>query len=335
MANQTSNPPDTLPEDLICACTGLRLEAFRDQLQSNPDLSFEEILHKTGAGGDCTACLLDLEYFFVSTPRTGARTTRSTSASMKPERSLKRKIFDFIDDHSPLVPITLKNRFPLVAGSDLEQRVWVSNRSLLFEGERTAPPFKVALVVRDENGKICHRENRTIDSEDALEMSVSQYISPPASNDAPLSIGSVEVIRKGTKQGFRGTTRPQTEILAPDGTCSVHGQDYKYPGERWFSCIYQPKDQRVFLSFINFSSSVNRVGLSYPMNVTALGIDPRQTKLEIEPHGAVIHEVLISDDEAEKISGRLVAFKWSCSAEYNCHIFCATPNLDRLSIDHS
>jgi hypothetical protein len=335
MTTHSSNPPDTLPEDLICACTGLRLDAYREKLLANPDLSFEGILQSTGAGASCTACLLDLEYFYVSTPRTGSQPTGSASVSMATERSLKRKIFDFIDDHSPPVPFILRDRFPVIAGAGLDQHIWVSNRSLLFEGERAAPAFKIAVTVRNGDGKVCHRESRVVEPEDALDLPVSHLIATSTTEDDAFSVGSVEVRRQGTEQGFRGTTRPQTEILARDGSCSVHGQGYKYPGERWFSCVHHPKDQRVFISFINFANAPNDVALSYPMNVDNIGVEARHLTFKIPPHGAIIHEIQLTEEEANQISDRQVAMRWICSAGYNSHIFCATPDLGRLSIDHS
>lgn len=326
--------PETQPDDLICACTGLRLDAYRRELQENPELSFDDVLQKTGAGGSCTACLLDLEYFYVSLPRGKATSGATAKVSKTDDRSLKRKLFDFIDGISPLVPYKLANRFPVVAGAALDQHVWVSNRSLLFEGERCAPGFDVEVTVRNADGRIVHQEHRAVEPESALDISVSRLIDPPAES-TPLAVGSVEVVRRGKKQGFRGTTRPQTEILARDGACSVHGQSYKYPGEKWFSFAHTPDDQRVFLSFINFADTQNRITLEYPMNAEDLGVEPRHVEIELPANGAQIHEVSVTRGEAAALAGRHLAVKWTTSGEYNCHIFCASPDLGRFSIDHS
>ncbi|MDA0654821.1 MAG: (2Fe-2S)-binding protein [Proteobacteria bacterium] len=334
-ATAPDTPQDTAPDELICACTGLRLDAFRAELDSNPSLSFDDILKKTGAGGSCTACLLDLEYFYVSMPRNNAQASGTGTTSKTSDCSFKRKLFDFIDDCSPLVPYELKERLPVISGAGMEQHLWVSNRSLMFEGNRSAPPFKVSLKVRNAAGEIRHREKRTVEPESALDLPMSHFIDQPTGSDGALSVGSVEIRRRGTHPGFRGTTRTQTEILARDGACSVHAQGYKLPGDRWFSFAHQPQDQRVFISFINFANSHNQIALSYPMNATDLGIEPRRFDFNVPPNGAVIHEVVVTQAEADAIKGRQVALKWNCSDEYNSHIFCATPDLGRISIDHS
>lgn len=335
-APETANAaPQRRTDELICACTDLRLGEYRRLLQANPNLSFDDVLAQTGAGGACTACLLDLEYFYVSTPRDAAPDAKGITTNRKPKRSLKRRIFDFIDSISPPVPYTLPARLPVIAGAGLVQNVWVSNRSLMFEGETSAPPFKVMVTVRDAAGEVRHRETHTVEPEDALMLTVSAFIAPPADATLPLAVGSVEITRRGTRRGFRGTTRPQTEILARDGACSVHAQNYKIPGERWFSFAHQPQDQRVFLSFINFAGRPNTVSLSYPMNAEDIGIAPRRFDITLPAHGATLHEIDINAAKADALSGRHLTLKWTCSSEYNCHIFCATPDLGRFSIDHS
>ena len=335
MVKKKSIPvPDAKPDDLICACKGLRVKDYHKELKENPELSFEDVLNKTGAGSSCTACLLDLEYFYVSLPREKSVSDKAAKASMAGERSLKRKIFDFIDKISPSVPYKLANRFPIISGAGIDQHIWVSNRSLLFEGDRCGPSFDVDFTARDAAGNICHRQRLNVEPEAALNLMFSKFITPPQDN-SELAVGSVEVIRRGRKQGFRGTTRPQTEILARDGTCSVHGQSYKYPGEKWFSLTHIPKDQRVFLSFINFAATENKVTIEYPMNVEDLQLEQRCFVTKIPGNGAHIHEIKVTNSEATALAGRHLAIKWSASAEYNCHIVCASSDLGRFSIDHS
>lgn len=326
--------PNAIADDLVCACHGLRLGDYQRQLKENSELSFEDILRKTGAGATCTVCLLDLEYFYVNTPRDKPQVNRNSGVSKKDNRSIKRKVFDFIDKISPAVPYKLANRFPVISGPGIDQHIWVSNRSLLFEGKHCGPSFDVNFIVRDSCGNICHQESKNVMPEAALDFPVSNFITPPQDENT-ISVGSIEVVRRGCRPGSRGTTRPQTEILAKSGACSVHGQSYKYPGERWFSLTHSPEDQRVFLSFINFSKHQNQVIIEYPMDVPDLQIEKRKISASIPGNGAHIHEILITSEEANFFAGHHLAIKWTASHEYNCHIFCASPDLSRFSIDHS
>src|SRR5207244_3100944 len=56
-------------DEVVCGCTNLRLPQLQAMLSANPNMSFDELLNRTSAGKNCTACLLDLEYYFVAAPR--------------------------------------------------------------------------------------------------------------------------------------------------------------------------------------------------------------------------------------------------------------------------
>lgn len=320
--------------ELVCACENLNLGDYKSFLAGNADATFEEVLVLTKAGTTCTACLLDLEYHFVASSHQAGSGETSASAVVASgdERSIKRRIFDFLDRHSPLVPFKLVERLPVIAGPGIEQRLWVSNRSLLFEGNRSAPAYKLEVTIRDASGKVRHIERCTVAPEAAFELPVSPFITAPG-DDGSLSIGSMEIRRSSTMPGVRGTTRPQTEILAPNGACSVHAQAYKTAGEKWFTTFHQPADQRVFLSYINFKKSPLNIELRYPMNADDIGVPARSHKFVIPPFGAVLIE--LDPLEVEKLGQRELTLNWTSDGEYNCHIFCATPDLTRMSIDHS
>ena len=145
----------------------------------------------------------------------------------------------------------------------------------------------------------------------------------------------MEIRRSSTTPGVRGTTRPQTEILAPNGACSVHAQAYKTAGEKWFTLFHQPADQRVFLSYINFKKTPLNIELRYPMNAEDIDVPARAHMFVIPPLGAIVTELDLSPQEVEKLGQRELTLNWTSDGEYNCHIFCATPDLTRMSIDHS
>lgn len=322
--------------EIICACVNLNRAAYKSFLAANPAATFEEVLAMTKAGATCTACLLDLEYHFVTASR--QRPTAARQANLpdvdRDQRGLKRRLFDFIDKWSPMVPFKLIERLPVICGADVEQRLWVSNRSLLFAGNRAAPPYNLEVTIRDAVGTVLHTLRHTVEPDASFEFPVSGYLSP-AHEAGDLTVGSMEIRRSSAFSGVRGTTRPQTEILAPNGACSVHAQAYKTPGEKWFSIYHRPADQRIFLSYISFKHAPIEIDLTYPMNAKDLGIEPSRHRLTIAPFGAVLHEICLTPEAAEMLDTRDMILRWTSDGEYNCHVFCATPDLSRLSIDHS
>ena len=323
-------------QGLLCACARLNLNEYRSILAENPEATFEEVLSMTKAGATCTACLLDLEFHFVETAhRTRSGKKGSVASKVADEgRSFKRRLYDLIDGFSPMVPFKLVERLPIISGHGIEQRLWISNRSLLFAGERAAPPYNLEVIIRDQDGRICRTEKRTVEPESSFEWTASADI-PAACGDDELSVGSMEIRRSSARPGVRGTTRPQTEILAPNGACSVHAQAYKTAGEKWFTTYHRPEDQRVFLTYISFQDTPLNIELRYPMNVSETGVEPKVSNFEIPPFGSVLTEIELSEEEIGKLGHRILTLNWSSDGEYNCHIFCATRDLSQFSIDHS
>jgi len=323
--------------EVLCACIGLHLGEYQELIATEPQISFEQILTRTGAGITCTACLLDLEYHFVAHPRSGQQVRSREGTDYKPVRSLKRRLYDFLDRISPPVRLRLLERLPVIVGPDIDQRIWVSNRSLMFEGERSAPPMEVLLTVRDDCGHVRHRHETIVEPESSCEFVVSDYLPQPLSTGGlpGLTVGSVEIERRATKPGVRGTTRPQTEIIARNGTCSVHSQAYKLSGSHGFSFFHDPADQRVFASFVNFRDASTRIVLEYPIGTEAARVKPQRHEFEIPALGAALHEIEIDDRTLAALKNRHVVMQWTVDGEYNCHFFCATPDLSVISIDHA
>ena len=328
-------------DEVVCACADLHRHELEAMIAKNPEISFDDILARTGAGGTCTACLLDLEYHFVSLPRArpapGAAETGFTRR--KDTRSLKRRLFDFLDGISPPVRYRLEERMPVILGEGIEQRVWIVNRSLMFEGEVTAPQMEVIFRIRDAEGRSIHRSVERLEPEGQIEFMPSRYLSPPASVDGrpSLGVGVVEIERRALAPGYRGTTRPQVELIAARGACSVHSQAHKDRGERWFGGFrWRPGEERGFITMINFWRKPIHIDLAYPLGVPEVAdLEPVETKFKLPPLGARIHEIALSPAHAERLEDQPFSIRWVSDGSYNTHLICATPDLDRLSIDHS
>lgn len=327
-------------EEVVCACADLHRHELEEMIAKNSEISFDDILARTGAGGTCTACLLDLEYHFVSLPRASPAPGAAGTGlpGKKDPRSLKRRLFDFLDGISPPVRYRLEERMPVILGEGIEQRVWVANRSLMFEGGVAAPEMEVIFRIRDAEGRPVHRSVERLEPEGQIEFMPSRYLSPPAPVDGrpSLGVGVVEIERRALAPGYRGTTRPQVELIAARGACSVHSQAYKTRGERWFSCRWRPGDERLFITMINFWRKPIRLDFTYPLGVPGVpDPEPVEAGFEVPPLGARIHEVALPPAYAARLEDQPFSIRWICDGSYNTHIVCATPDLGRLSLDHS
>ena len=320
----------------ICPCTELDFRGLKDWLAREPGLTFEDLLAKTGAGSVCTACLLDLEYHFVSLPRQPQSSSTVTVEAAKPTKvdiSLKQRIYRIIDRLSPLTPVTLRNVMPVLRGPSIEQWVCVANNSILFERELCAPPMQVRLIVRDRNGRHTHSVSRTLESEESLRINVSDFL--PEETDSELNFGSVEIIRRAKTPGFRGTTRPQVEIIAAAGSCAVHSQAPGTAPDGATTVLARPDDERLFLTFVNAESRPFSTKISFPHHCPGSPpTSPRSESVTVPSHGTHIHEIVLNSDERKALAGKPFVVRWHGIGRRRSHMLCATPNLDRFSIDH-
>lgn len=324
-------------ENIVCGCTSLSLSALRRRIAKNPNLAFEDLTAETGAGTKCTACLLDLEYYFVETQsQRGPNLVAFKDNVEIPSRqiSIKQRIYTWLDRVSPLAPYHFNNTVPVLYGPEIEQWLWITNWSMLFEGNECAPLMRMDLIIRDEAGNIIKKVREDVAPESTFRYRVSAPLfekMPPVPNDR-VGIGSVEIRRQGMSAGIRGTTRPQIEIITKKAACAVHSQAMTGAGRNWFSCLYRPKDERMFFSLLN---GVNRdmiIEMSYPIGIT--GVEPLVHRIKLPPRGATMHELTMPPQMAAAVGDSPVSVTWVAPAPHKAHAICATLPLDRFSIDH-
>jgi bacterioferritin-associated ferredoxin len=324
-------------DEVVCGCTNLRLQQIQAMLSANPRMSFDELLSSTGAGKSCTACLLDLEYHFVTLPRTSRPAVVLPRVEQVERLSLKRRLYRLLDRLSPLTPMPLTEWMPVLTGEGIEQWVWVANHSLLYEGEERPPDFDVDVTVRDAEGQVRHHGTHGIPLGSALHLNVSRFLPPsePEQGGQRLGIGSVTIRRRARRPGFRGTIRPQIEIISPAGSCAVHSQAPGGLPEQWFTGLYRPDADRLFLSFVNASAKALPVELAYPFEPDDQAAEALLVqRLVVPPHGARLHEITLPSPYAARFLNRLFSVRWRSSGISKVHVLCATPNLDRFSVDH-
>lgn len=335
----SGSPNSTPPADgeIVCACYNLRRQDLQSMLAADPAMSFEELMNKTGAGKLCTACMLDLEYHFVALPRTGQTGRIWSRVDPVQAPTFRRRVWCLLDRLSPLVPMPLAEYMPVVSGDGIEQWVWVANHSLLYGGKECPPDFEVDITVRDSEGQVRYQATHEVAQGAALHLNVSQFLSlqePQPDRPRP-EIGSVAIRRRARQVGFRGTIRPQIEIIAPAGSCAVHTQaPSERPDHQWFTSLYRPQDERLFLSIVNASRSPLDVEFAYPFEASWGDAAPVVETVRVPPHGARLHEIVLPESLASRFLNRLFSIRWRASGARKVHVLCATPTLDCFSIDH-
>jgi hypothetical protein len=219
---------------------------------------------------------------------------------------------------------------PVLHGPGIKEWLCIANRSLLFEGIVVAPSTSIDIVVRDASGAELRREKIAVGQESAIRVLLSDVLD--ASVDKKLSIGSLKVSRRSDWPGIRGTLRPQIEIISSRGSCAVHTQAPGHTVDRWLSVYHRPDYERLFISVVNANPKVLIAQLKYP--VIEGPIKPVLHQIAVAPYGAALHEIKIAEELGIKIKGQIYGIQLDTDGKGKLHFLCATPTLDRFSIDH-
>jgi bacterioferritin-associated ferredoxin len=324
-------------ENIICGCTSLSLAALRRRIAQNPGLAFEQLTAETGAGTKCTACLLDLEYYFVEgqrAPGAGPLVKDDDEKTTAAKLGLKQRVYRWLDSISPMVPYPFTNTVPVVYGDGIEQWLWITNRSMLFEGNKCAPSMRIDLTLRDAAGRVVLTERKDVLAETSWRYELSSPLAKatPALKTDELGCGSVEIRRSGLSVGVRGTTRPQIEIVTRKAACAVHSQAMSGPGPHWFGCLYRPQYERMFFGMLNGTDRPQKIEIRYPIGIS--GVEPITQIEHLPANGAGVHELKLPEHTAKAVAEKAVTITWRGESFHKLWAICATPNLDRFSIDH-
>jgi hypothetical protein len=293
-------------------------------------LSFEDFLKETNAGSKCTACTLDLEYFYVQYTNQNSFTSTGPRVA-KIKYSLKQKIYKIIDRFSPMVSSIPVNYIPIIAYQNVDSWVWVANHSILYEGKVFAPDMGVTLIIRDKIGSKLHEEIYSLEKEKYLRVNVSKFLLRANKNEG-LTYGSLEVRRSTKEVGFRGTTRPQLEIVSPNGNGVVHTQGRSFCKNGGFSCFYRPNNEKIFISVINLEKNKTlNFSISYPLGSTNMIKDV----VSIQPSGTKFYEIKLNKSLHEEYLNKPIDIKWNIEGSKLIYVICASECLDSFSIDHS
>lgn len=329
---------------ILCACNNFTLGDMTGLLASRSNITFDEFLEETGAGNRCTACLLDVEHYFVNRVRSTAPSKRaSAKQEIADKLSVKQRIYQFVDKLSPKSPIRLADHVPVLAGAGVNQWFRMANHSLFYEDQICAPSFNVELILRNAAGNSVWKQKFDLKQGSSIRENVSARLIESGTPNLPdaLSIGWLEIVRRANENGVRGTTRSQLEIVSRAGSCSVHGQAAGLIQGGQMALLAQPDTDRIFISAANVQNKPLAIEYCFPILVnspqcreTSTVSEPRKKIVCVPPRGAALTEFSLTHEECEQLEGRLFTIRWKAAGTYKSHFIVASKELSRFSIDH-
>jgi hypothetical protein len=329
MSGATSVSRAAKDSEVLCTCVSLSRGQAQQQIDVSPGQSFDEFLEATGAGRTCTACMLDLEYFFVETPRGNSAPVKNEAPKPVERLSLKRRIYAVLDSIPWMLPINRTNWMPVFYGAGFEQYLWVSNHALLFEDAEVVVDFRIGFSVRDQSGKMVSQQKFALDVGEFQRINLSELM-PPSDE---LRVGSLAVDRFAEKPGLRGTTRPQVEVIGLGGASALHLQAV---GPKYARDVLISDDlgvQRVGFTLVNAGPKPVEMSLRY----TELGNDAvlKDERVTVEPWASKLHWADLSDVPHQDQPGkRVMMVHYEGSRLSKMHLVIADGSLSRLSLYH-
>jgi hypothetical protein len=88
----------------------------------------------------------------------------------------------------------------------------------------------------------------------------------------------------------------------------------------------------MFFSILNGAGNEAALDLSYPIGHG--NVEPTTHRIVLPAHGATLHEMTFPPDIGATLDDEVITITWRTVGPHKLHAICATPNLDRFSIDH-
>lgn len=310
---------------LLCACAGLTSGGAEAALAGNPSQSFEEFLARTKSGQACTACMLDLEYFFVEAPRRTVAATDSNVPARNEPIGFRQRLYTFFDRLPPRLSYNRSNWMPVLIGSGVEQFLCMANYPLLFGNATDVSDYDIRFVVRDGAGKVMHRGRERLPVNGVLRHSLTQYL--PARADG-LAIGSVQVDRFALRPAARGTTRPQTELVLKRSAATLHFQAATMHYDEHLKLPAAQDGESHYLSVINCARRPFRLIVERGESTSA-AVQP--IKIDLGAHEARLIDVSTPPQDSRD---GLATLHFRSRGYGKLHLAIVNRLLDRISLDH-
>lgn len=315
--------------DVLCPCVSLTKGAALDAIARDPSGDFDSFLDATGAAKICTACRLDLEYFFVEAPKTRRPNAAVCDADeAETRRSWKQRFYALLDASTPTVPFNVTNWMPVFHGPGVTQYLVMSNLPLMFADTSEIVDFDINFTLRRGDGKVIHRDALKLMKGRRECLNISQYYD--LSDE--VAIGSVALNRRGRGNGVRGTTRPQIELATQNARASMHFQASGDIGNKKFTYPHRPQDEEIFFSIINCIAAPLKIDAQLQdyrsgevLAIKRVELDAYQSLLMPPPTSAQIDRL----EEGALVTAVFVGHGFGC-----LHVVSKARNEDRYSLDH-
>ena len=97
----------------------------------------------------------------------------------------------------------------------------------------------------------------------------------------------------------------------------------------------RPTDQRLILVLMNNTGRSQTATITYPHEAHPTGIAPEvAASVALAPHGTGLYEISMPEALGERIASRPFWVRTEAERASRIYLNCATPALDRFSIDH-
>jgi hypothetical protein len=328
---------EVLLSEVVCSCFNVTIEDCIREISKNKSISYDEFLSITNATNKCTACSLDVEYYFTKIQNTDFLLKIEKKSFFKKNlknKSIKQEIYKIVDRITPMVSMMQTNYIPIVGTSkELESWIWISNYSMMYEKSIFGARMDIELIVRDNLGYVKYKKKYFLDRESRLRVNVSQFLLADNNLDnGEILVGSLEIKRTPLEVGVRGTTRPHLEVLAKKGNGTVHTQGDSRREFGGFSCLYRPDTDITLIAVTNTDvNNKNNFYIEYPVGETLnFSGDLVKERIPIDPKATILYRIKLSDTYI----GRLIHIKWRFTSSRSVYVFCASNDLSQISIDH-
>jgi bacterioferritin-associated ferredoxin len=313
-------------DNIICYCNNITYSAIHNILNKNPGLNFKDFQNLSNAGTSCTACIPRLENIFVE--KSGKNQNFKYSTISPKIFNTKSFIFSLMDKMLINLPVTFHNYFPIIFRKDIQTKIWVSNFGNLYKDLNNVVEHKLRIKFFNSFGSniwkyecvIKKNENKIIEIPIKL---LEQW------KDDEWSSGWIHIEKKSLSAGYKGTTRPQIQILTKNSSCSVHGQDIKTSKGGFHSFINNPMSEKQLLSFFNIGKKKIHVKLEY---LNKKNEYTNFKNLILDPYNSKIIELKINDRSFQEFD--LISIRWRAIGLYKAHIFITDNKFQRISLDH-
>ena len=327
----------------ICHCENFTLEDIFLLAKSVPNLNYQYLVNNIRAGKKCTACVLDIEYYFhkyldeIKDLNTGIKDEKNKSVKKLNLNFSKQGLYNLIDSISPKVFKEDRVGFiPIPYTKDSEMYFVISNQGYKYldPSKYEISEYILNLKLYDDKSNLKLNKYIEIKRYKNFEIELTQYLKDNLRDK--LNMGYLECRQKITKDGVKGTVRMHTKIISPEGVGSLHlglNRNKKISYTRW---VLQDYGEH-FISITNLSNKDLEVDISYKFDTEKPKNYVKLAQLRIKNKYTNLYEIpmknFINKNNFE-VGDTFVIKISSNSRENLTYMILGSKDLQQISIDH-